>query len=212
NTGRVSPLVLPQPATPSTTASATVSGVEVGTLGSVTPDYGGTLEEGGGGFPLDMWKGTDRALVERLLPQLPAAKGSPAMRDLARRLLLSNAEAPVGKSSGVSLFTVRAERLAALGDSVDAAALLGLAPSRSIDAAAARLRIDSLLLAGDPDVACKAVDETRQAANADVEWQKAQIFCQLQAGQGDQAALGLDLLREENQKDPAFFTLADALG
>jgi hypothetical protein len=201
-----------QPVPPSSASTPPSSGVEVGNLAAMTPDYGGPLEEGAGGFPVDMWQGTDRALVERLLPQLPAAKGSPAMRDLARRLLLSNAEAPAGKGSGVSLFTVRAERLAALGDSVDAAALLAMAPSRSIDAAAARLRIDSLLLAGDPDVACKAVDETRQAASADVEWQKAQIFCQLRAGQGDQAALGLDLLREESEKDPAFFALADALG
>jgi hypothetical protein len=206
------PAASTEPVPPSSASTRPSSGVEVGTLQEVTPDYGGPLEEGAGGFPIDMWQGTDRALVERLLPQLPAAKGSPAMRDLTRRLLLSNAEAPAGKSAGVSLFTVRAERLAALGDRTDAAALLSLVPARSVDPATARLRIDSLLLAGDPDVACKAVDDTRRAASADAEWQKAQVFCQLRAGKGDEAALGLDLLREENQKDPAFFALADALG
>ena len=143
------------------------SGVQVGTLGDATPDYAGTLEEGGGGFPMDMWKGTDRALVEQLLPKLPPALGSPAMRDLERRLLLTNAESPEGKSSGISLFAARADRLAAMGLSRDAAALLAMMPAHLVDKTAARLRLDSLLLAGDVDGACKAVDDTRQAASAD---------------------------------------------
>ncbi|MEA2783476.1 MAG: hypothetical protein QOK29_5020 [Rhodospirillaceae bacterium] len=200
-----------QPTAPGPSTTPATSGVEVDTLAEVTPDYGGTLEEGAGGFPIDMWRGTDRALVERLLPQLPAAKSSPAMRDLARRLLLTNAEAPAGRSSGVDLFGVRAERLAALGLASDAAALLALQPSRSVDPASARLRVDSLLLAGDVDAACKAVNDTRKAASADAGWQKAQIFCQFRTKQIDQAVLGLDLLREQGQNDPAFFALADGL-
>src|SRR5262249_23181486 len=91
-------LPLPAPAAPGGGQGGSAAGggsaIEVGTLGDVTPDYAGTLEEGGGGFPSDMWKGTDRALVEHLLPQLPAALGSPAMRDLERRLLLTNAGSP----------------------------------------------------------------------------------------------------------------------
>ena len=102
--------------------------MEVGNLGDVTPDYAGTLEEGAGGFPMDMWKDTDRALVERLLPRLPPALTSPAMRDLERRLLLTNAEAPTGKGTGVNLFAARADRLASLGLSRDAAALLAMMP------------------------------------------------------------------------------------
>jgi hypothetical protein len=200
---------LPAPAAATTTTAS--SGIEVGTLGDVTPDYGGTLQEGGGGFPVDMWKGTDRALVERLLPELSPAASSPAMRDLTRRLLLTNAEAPAGKGGGVNLFGARADRLMAMGLSSDAAALLALQPARSTDPVSARQRVDSSLLAGDVDGACKAVDETRKVASGDAAWQKAQIFCQLRAGQNDQAALGLDLLREQGQDDPAFFTLTDIL-
>ncbi len=200
---------LPAPAGPATTTSA--SGVEVGTLSDVTPDYAGTLQEGAGGFPVDMWKGTDRALVERLLPKLSPAAASPAMRDLTRRLLLTNAEAPEGKSGGVNLFGARADRLMAMGLTGDAAALLALAPGSATDALGARQRIDSLLLAGDDDGACKAVNDTRKIASGDAEWQKAQVFCQLRAGENDQAALGLDLLREQSENDPAFFTLIDVL-
>ena len=134
------------------------------------------------------------------------------MRDLERRLLLTNAESPEGKSSGVSLFAARADRLAAMGFSQDAASLLAMMPARLVDKTAARLRLDSLLLAGDVDGACKAVDDTRQAASADPYWQQTQVFCQIRAGKADQAALGLDLLGEQGGKDSAFFKLASALG
>jgi hypothetical protein len=200
---------LPAPAGPTTTTSQ--SGLEVGTLSDVTPDYAGTLQEGAGGFPVDMWRGTDRGLVERLLPKLSPAVASPAMRDLTRRLLLTNAEAPEGKSSGVNLFGARADRLMAMGLTSDAAALLALEPISGADALAAHQRIDSLLLAGDDDGACKAVNDTRKIASGNTEWQKAQVFCQLRAGENDQASLGLDLLREQSVNDPAFFTLIDVL-
>ena len=141
----------PLPAATPAATTTTASGLEVGTLSDVTPDYGGPLQEGAGGFPVDMWKGTDRALVERLLPKLSRAAASPAMRDLTRRLLLTNAEAPDGKSGGVNLFGARADRLMAMGLAGDAATLLALAPVSGTDALAARQRIDSLLLAGDDD-------------------------------------------------------------
>jgi hypothetical protein len=210
-------LPLPAPAAPGSGQGASSTGIEVGTLGDVTPDYAGTLEEGGGGFPSDMWKGTDRALVEHLLPQLPPALGSPAMRDLERRLLLTNAEAPegktaAGKTAGANLFAARADRLAAMGLSRDAATLLAMMPARLVDKTAARLRLDSLLLSGDIDGACKAVDDTRQIASADPYWQQTQVFCQLRAGQKDQAALGLDLLGDQGDKDSTFFKLVNALG
>src|SRR4029077_2972361 len=126
------------------------------------------------------------------------ATASPAMRDLMRRLLLTNAQAPEGKSGGVNLFGARADRLMAMGLTSEAAALLALAPGSAADTLGARQRIDSLLLAGDDDGACKAVNDTRKTASGGAEWQKAQVFCQLRAGENDQAALGLDLLREQS--------------
>jgi len=202
-------LPLPASAAPGSDAAGTV---EVGNLGDVTPDYAGTLEEGAGGFPMDMWKDTDRLLVEHLLPRLPPALTSPAMRDLERRLLLTNAEAPAGKGSGVNLFAARADRLASLGLSRDAATLLAMMPAGLMDRVAVRMRLDSLLLAGDVDGACKAVDDVSQIASADSYWQETQVFCQLRAGKADQAGLGLDLLGDQGAKDSAFFKLASALG
>ncbi|HEY2112737.1 MAG TPA: hypothetical protein VGH25_13520, partial [Dongiaceae bacterium] len=203
-------LPLPASAAPGSDAAGTRA-VEVGNLGDVTPDYAGPLEEGAGGFPMDMWKGTDRVLVEQLLPRLPPALTSPAMRDLERRLLLTNAEAPAGNGTGVNLFAARADRLASLGLSRDAATLLAMMPARLMDRVAVRLRLDSLLLAGDVDAACKAVDDVRQIASADSYWQETQVFCQLRAGKADQAALGLDLLGDQGAKDSPFSKLASAL-
>src|SRR5215471_8513613 len=50
-------LPLPAPSGGASAAKTTgTSGLEVGTLSAVTPDYAGTLEEGGGGFAIDMWR------------------------------------------------------------------------------------------------------------------------------------------------------------
>src|SRR5690606_1514597 len=121
-------------------------------------DYGGTLDPGSTGFPVDMWRGTERAFVERLLPQLTVNTESPSMRDLARRLLLSSAEAPAGEPT-VNLTAVRAERLIALGDRASAATLLETLPRSQADAATARLGLEAAWLAGEGESACAEVDD-----------------------------------------------------
>ncbi len=188
-------------------------GIEVNTLAAEATDYAGVLEPASGGFGAAMWAGTDRALVERLLPRLPGATASAAMRDLARRLLLSAAEAPAGPGAGRDLMQLRVERLAALGNRHDLAALLGLMPERQDDAATARLRLEALWLAGDADAACAEAESRIRQFDRDVYWQKALIFCQARAGEKDRAALGLDLLREQgSDEDRAFVALVEALG
>lgn len=189
------------------------AGIEVNTLAAEATDYAGVLETASGGFGAAMWVGTDRALVERLLPRLPGATESAATRDLARRLLLSAAEAPAGPGDGRDLMQLRVERLAALGNRHDLAALLGLMPERQDDAATARLRLEALWLAGDADAACAGVESRIRQFDRDVYWQKALIFCQARAGEKDRAALGLDLLREQgSDEDRAFVALVEALG
>ena len=112
--------------------------------------------------------------------------GSPAMRDLARRLLLSSAEAPAGPQTA-NLLTVRAERLAALGDQTGAASLLALVPESRRDASTERIRLDAAFLAGRDEQACADAAALIQRFNQDVYLQKALIYCQARAGQTDQA-------------------------
>ena len=188
------------------------SGIEVTPLPEARTDYAGILGAKDGGFGAEMWRGTDRGLVTRLLPSLPVATQSPAMQDLTRRLLLSSAEAPAGGGGGQNLIALRAERLAAMGHHQEAASLLHLMRERDIDAVSARIAVDALLLANDLDTACSQINNWIQQFDEDVYWQKALIFCQTRVGQLDEAALGLGLLREQGRvDDEAFYKLVDRL-
>jgi len=185
-------------------------GFEIAPLDAIGTDYAGTLEPEQGGFGLGMWQGTDRIKVERLLPALKPTT-SPILAELTRRLLLSNAAAPAGRGSGKSLLPLRAAMLADMGLVEEATALLRLVPADQRDADSARLLTELSWRAGDPDGACAVVQESLPRLPVGIFWEQAAIFCQLRAGQTDQATLGLDLLREQGESDEVFFALADAM-
>jgi len=196
---------------PATGTTAAPQGFEINPLDAIGTDYAGTLDTGSGGFAVDMWRGTDRAKVERLLPLLKPTT-SPVLADLTRRLLLSNAGAPAGKGSGASLMAPRAKLLADMGMASDAVALLKLQRPEERDPGAARLLAELSWRTGDLDGGCAAVTEALSRVKVESFWQQASIFCQYHAGHPDQASLGLDVLHEQGEEAPAFFALADALG
>lgn len=184
--------------------------VRVDRLSTVDADSAGVLTAADGGFGVDMWQGTRRSLVEALLPRLPVDTGSPAMRGLMRRLLLSTAGAPEGGSAPGGLAALRARMLLAMGDLDGVERLLEAASGRAADPGLARIRTDALLLADDDAGACAiAGDQIAEASS--VYWQKVLIFCQALAGEHDKAALGVALLDEMGEVDPAFFALVAAL-
>ncbi|MGH6929878.1 MAG: hypothetical protein ACREEV_16290, partial [Dongiaceae bacterium] len=148
--------------------------------------------------------------VERLLPALKPTT-SPILAELTRRLLLSSAAAPAGRGSGKNLMPLRAGLLADMGLVEEAVALLRLVPADQRDVESARQLAELSWRAGDPDGACAVVQESVPRLPVDDFWQQAAIFCQLRAGQTDQAMLGTDLLREQGETDEIFFTLADAV-
>ncbi|MBX6324329.1 MAG: hypothetical protein IRY94_21160, partial [Rhodospirillaceae bacterium] len=214
---------VPAPATPSaavgggapgpeggTAAPAPETGIAVQELGTAETDYGGPLQPGAGGFGLALWQGSQRARVTALLPRLPVS-ASPTMQQLARRLLLSAARPPEGPLDGPGLIGLRAERLFAMGRLDDARSLVAEVPSRYEDAAVGRVRLDLAWLARDLDRACAVVDAVSDPRQQDAYWQKSLIFCQLHRGQVREAQLGLELLREQGDDDPAFAALADRL-
>ncbi|HEX4888811.1 MAG TPA: hypothetical protein VFW37_00340, partial [Alphaproteobacteria bacterium] len=81
--------------------------VSSGRLGDLDFAEAGILGPENGGFGPDMWRGADRALVEALLPKIPASTASPTLQKLTRRLLLSAATPPEGESGPVSLIGLR---------------------------------------------------------------------------------------------------------
>jgi len=184
--------------------------VQVDSLGAVDPDTVGTLRPDEGGFGLDMWRGTSRALVDKLLPALPADSSSAAMRSLARRLLLSSARPPAGEGKSGSLLQVRAELLAEMGDLDSLEALLNVIPSRVRTPELARIEANMRFLANDNARAC-ALAAGQIGRDDRPFWEKAFVFCQALAGQHEKAALGVSLLRETGVDDKVFFDLVDAL-
>ncbi|MFQ5764703.1 MAG: hypothetical protein ACE5GT_07235 [Rhodospirillales bacterium] len=191
--------------------TAAASGVQVDDLKSIDPDTAGALTEDRGGFGTDMWKGTDRAIVERLLPQLPVYSASSVMRDLMRRMLLSIARVPEGKSEGASLVAIRARLLAAMGDLVAVNTLLNATPGRGTDQELVRVETESRFLANDNARACALAGGQIRDQNVPY-WQKAFLFCQALAGEHDKAALGVSIMRESGDEDEVFFALIDSLG
>ena len=185
-------------------------GVQIDILTSVDPDSAGALTEGDGGFGTAMWEGTERALVDVLLPRLPVNAASSAMRDLMRRLLLTTTAAPKGESEKGKLVALRVGLLADMGDFSGVNALLEATPARNQNDPMMRVESDARLLANDIARACALATAQIQKQDNPY-WQKAFIFCQALAGEHDKAALGVALLREAGEDDAVFFALVDAL-
>jgi hypothetical protein len=190
--------------------AATGSGVQIDSLKKVDPDTAGTLTAEQGGFGADMWRGTDRALVERLLPKLPVNTPSATMRDLMRRMLLSIARVPEGNSEGASLVAIRVRLLADMGDLVAVNTLLNATPGRVTDQELVRIETEARFLANDNARACALAGGQIRDQNVPY-WQKAFIFCQALAGATDKAMLGISVMRESGVKDDVFFALMESL-
>ena len=177
------------------------------TLAAVDPDTVGSLTATNGGLGASMWKETPRVLVDRLMPSLNLPAASPALNNLARRLLLSTAALPVGESSlKRNLTTLRIEKLMALGDVSSAWQLTLLAKPDRIDETTMRLLTEAALIGPDSKAVCDRIPSI-MAGHSGAEWQKAQILCQLRGGDIKAAQLGLDLMREQQVKDDIYNSL-----
>ena len=185
--------------------------IQVQELASVNPNETGLLDEAHGAFGAGMWGGTSLGLIARGLPMLPNQPAWRALRALELRLLESPAGLPQGKQDGEPVIALRAGKLAAMGASADAAQLLTHVPGPQMTPSERRLQIDSALLAGDGATACAQEPALRAALPGDNYTQQIQVFCQFLGGKGNEASLGIDLLRDQKLKDPAFFAAADTL-
>jgi hypothetical protein len=193
-------------------AEAVAPGIKVDTLGEIDPNSVGLLDAAGGGFGVAMWKGTPRSLVAALLPAMPGVPHSAEARDLYRRLLLSAAESPVGAApkDRPSLLAMRIDRLLAQGDVDAAQGLLRVVPQRLDEPAIGRARADVAFLTNDNAGACAAVSG-QLGQQGTLFWRKAQVFCQLLAGDAVGAGIGAGLLQEQGVEDALFFALQRAL-
>lgn len=219
---RLLPVQPPQEAAPAPAAeqapaeapAAEGPGIMVQDLGQVDADSVGTMDAAAGGLGLDMWSQTPRALIERLLADLPSGMRSPAMRDLTRRLLLSTAIIPRPTDPGqetTSLIGMRVQHLMDMGLIDDATALVAIAPGRDTDPALLKARVNARLMAFDLAGACTSGEGQADLVN-DPFWQKIQVFCRAVEGNVGAAQLGAAVLEETDpEPNPVFYSLIDRL-
>jgi hypothetical protein len=185
--------------------------IQVQELASLNPDEIGLLDEQHGGLGLAMWKDSSLGLVSKALPMLPNQPGWRSLRALETRLLESAATLPAGRAAGEPMIALRVGKLAGMGVNDGVAALLKLLPSPAMTPILRRLQIDSLLLSGDSAGACAQESALRAGLGNDDYALQLQVFCHFLGGRGNEARLGIDLLRDQKVKDPLFFAAADGL-
>ncbi len=181
------------------------SSIAVVELGRFDPSSVGVLSAENGGFEVSLWAGSRRALVERLVPRIPAVTPSRVVQSLRRRLLLTAAQVPAGDPIAPSFLGLRAERLAAAGDYPSALALANLAPPQMEDPALDVVRAEGALLNGNHQAACEVVDRALAAGRRSPYWVRRLSFCRVLEGDVERARLTAAILRElPGDADPLF--------
>ena len=179
-------------------------GVVVEGLGSLSEDALGLLGDDGGGLGNDMWNGSQRADVLRLLRDLPTTYPIREGYALARRALSTAAKAPPAGSDGSGLLAPRIEKLAAIGAGEDALRLTNAARAGGVPDHLAAAAVAAHFSKGVLGAGCTHV-RAHEGGYASAFWQQALIVCQVAQGDAGQAALGLDLMREQGiSVDPLF--------
>ena len=202
--------------------------VTIDDLPNNKPSWIGNLSVEDGGLGWNMWEGTDAAFAKILLEELPVSAPSPAMRNLAKRLLISEAYQPNKKEeeglraispNGQPLeileqdgkfLSLRFSKLASLGAKSE---LYELSKSVAIEEMVGELAKESIyarLLSGETDKVCNEVIEFSKRTN-ETYWRKALIVCQLILGERDAALLSLELLLAELNSEDNFSELIYAL-
>lgn len=204
-----------QPRLPETRVIETDSGtITVESLQAVDPNTTGLLSAEGS-LGIDMWQGTDRARIRVLLENLPTEIASPALRDLAYRLLTSSAELPRPRNAAANdknaLLALRITRLAQLGFPEDALSLYESADlPQDANPALTRTVVEASLLSGEVAKACDIV-KAQKTGLQDPYWQKHLVLCELSSGNKDAARFGATLLEDKGIQDPLFFALVSKI-
>lgn len=185
-------------------ASVAVSGasaqvqVQVQVQSLAPPDLFST-PAGQTGLGPDLWKDTAPDIARDVLPRLAAKPLSPAFADLARRVLATGANAPVGIGAQPELGAARALALIALGEAAGADAVLDRAPGVANNAALSLAAAEAALIKGDDDKACRIGDALTLERGAGY-WLRLRAFCQARAGQVDAAQLTFSLAQQQTPK------------
>lgn len=167
----------------------------------------GLVDTRSAGIPGWTWYGTSMADARALVLGLPSAPQSRVLRDLQFRLLTAGALPPRPDGAAPILFTLRVEKLAAMGEAENANELLRLGGGGE-GPITSQLVTDALMRARQRDSACARVKNAVEHLDK-TWWRQAAIVCQLHARQTDAARAELDALR--GQADATFIALASRI-
>ncbi len=192
--------------------------VTVTELPKLSPSWIGVLSDQDNGLGWNMWEGTDANFVNMLLELLPVDAPSPAMRSLAKRLLLTNAAIPnEEKEEGLiaispngepiktnftdnTFLSIRFAKLASLGEKVDLFKLYNQVPPDKMVDSLAKGAMYARLISGDTNKACDEIIGISKRTN-DISWKKGLIVCHLILGKREDALLNLELFLAELDDD-----------
>lgn len=180
------------------------AGITTGELGTVDGPPVGLLDEAKGGLGQSMWVNASRPEIEDLLGRVPLVTADPFVRALARRLVLTTSDAPVGAGKR-ALVTIRIEKLIQAG-LINEAGAIAASLRLDNDPDFARVQADALLYAGRDKDICGDLTTARLTAPEPF-WLELRTWCFLSSGDTASAELShaaLDALA----RDPAFDLLA----
>ena len=180
--------------------------VETSTLGAVDSGDAGLLDQSNGGFSVNMWNGSSREDVEALLSSVPLASPDSAVRSLARRVILSRADAPPGAFKR-SLVAIRIEKLLGAGLIDDAGALAASTEAKG-DADLARVQANALLLAGRTKDICGDKTAAR-LSESDLFWLQLRAYCAADSGDTATVELTRGVIDAQGQADTAYNILVE---
>lgn len=200
----------PSPATTETAPRPwTDDNVQIRPLAAVDFSAAGLIDAQNGGYPVTVWSGSEREALVSLISRLSPAM-SPSAQAMAKRLLISTAEPPIGpQTTNPSLLSARAAKLINLGFTAEGLALAQI-NREAPDANLTRTLIYSSFLFGKYQDGCQRVAQAL-TQDATIEWLKANTFCRAKEGDSVGAEISAGLLRDQQVDDPGFFSLLNAL-
>lgn len=167
----------------------------------------GALSRADGAMPRTMWTQTDPALLAAALDRLPAVYDAPAMQALARRVLLSPADAPAGDASAAA--RERFEALGKMGAADELAIMAAGAGASATDVAIAQYAAQAELARGRRNEACARGRNAQVGDQAPAFLLRLRAYCAAAGGDRAAADLALELARAQNAAD-AWYTAAVA--
>jgi hypothetical protein len=184
--------------------------MQVQTLGTIDESSGGTLDASNGGLDSNIWSGSSRSDVDAFLVKTPLASQDSAVRNLARRVILTRAGAPPGPIHR-AFVAMRIQKLLDAGMIDDAGALAAQAQSKD-NPDFARVQANALLLAGRSKDVCGTQTASRMT-ESDLFWLELRAYCAAATGDSATADLTRDVMNAQGEADPAYSTLiADVVG